>query len=316
MRRFARSTLLLALLVSGLAPVAHGQEAFPGQNELAAGLTCHRNLDLVCARTRLEKALATFSPEGDPDFLEHVRTARWVLTLCHVARDDLGLAEKELHTLLLLDPSFHLPAGDHPPKIRYVFEQAKEKIETSRKPDPVEDDPKPDPKPDPVPDPKDDPAAVVPKTDPPLPYRFSAHAYLVGLFGEDADKVSSGPGAGLRFGWQASGSLSIDLGFNYAYHPTADKNAPLQSMALFMAGRFSVPAGPLAVRLGGGMGVLAMGVADRYDNWGFNMAASASLVWPPQGSWGLSLELNPSVLITAGGSSFYLPVGLAGEVRW
>ena len=44
--------------------------------------------------------------------------------------------------------------------------------------------------------------------------------------------------------------------------------------------------------------------------------AGLGLVWPPQGPCGLALEFQPSIWITADGNSFYLPIALAGDVRW
>ncbi len=299
--RAAWLTVCSILLIPAAAPA---EETFPGQIDLAAGLACHRNLDLECARARLERALAVFGPEKDPDYLQHVRTARWVLALIHTASDDLGRAEQELRTLLVLDPGFELPPGDHPPKIRYIFEQAKAGLAVERKPDPPPAPPLPLPeveRPAPGPDER---------------FRITLGARIVILFGDDAEAASSGPGAGLRFGWLATDLLTIDLSYEYAYHPTADSDAPYQAMSLAMAGRFDLPVGPIGVRLGGGLGVLAAGTRDRYDHWGLVLSGTAALVWPPGGSWGLVVEAQPSLMIVAEGVSFFGPIGLAGEVRW
>ena len=167
-----------------------------------------------------------------------------------------------------------------------------------------------------------------PKTPPPPPvtrrpapkpenrFWMAAAARVVALFGYDAEVASTGPGAGLSFGWLATELLKIELSYDYAYHPRVDGDGALQSMSIGLGGRFDLPAGPFGARLGGGLGVLAMGTGDRYDHWGLTLAASAALVWPPDGALGLALQVQPSLVVTAGGSSFFLPIGLAGEVRW
>lgn len=313
MGRFLLTLGITICLATSAAPAG---EAFPGQFHLAAGLACHRNLDFDCARNRLEQALEAFSPEADPNYMQHVTTARWVLTQIHVAADDLGKAERELKALLLLDPDFDLPPGDHPPKLRYVFEQAKSEVDAARKPDPVpEPDPGPEPDPDLPPDPEP-PVAPLPAPPARLPFRLSAGAGLVALFGDDAEAASPGAGALLRFAWDATEVLSIDVSFDYAWHATDERDAPLQHMALALGARTDLDLGPVGLRLGGGLGVLATGTADRYDHWGFTLAGAVGLVWPLAGAWGLVIEVRPSVLVTAGGSSFYLPIGLSGEVRW
>ena len=68
--------------------------------------------------------------------------------------------------------------------------------------------------------------------------------------------------------------------------------------------------------MGGGVGVLSMGTEDRYDHWGIVLRATAALAWPARGNFGVAFSLRPSYVITAGGSSFYLPVGVALEMRW
>ncbi len=307
-----RLGLLIASALGGLvAPAAPAGEAFPGQGHLAAGLACYRNLDFDCARTRLEQALGAFSPEADPDYLQHVRQARWRLVQIHLATDDLGRAERELRTLLLLDPGFALPPGDHPPKVHYLLEKARAKTAPATKPaaDGAEN---PSPERSPTPPPAD---TVRPVPPPPTPFRLSAAARLVALFGDDAAAADCGAGAELRFAWQALAGISAALSLDYAYHATAD-DAPLQSLALGLDARYELPLGPLGLRLGGGLGVLAMGTADRYDHWGLDLSAAVGLVWPRDGRWGLRLELEPALLITAGGRSFYLPAAVAGEVRW
>ena len=65
-----------------------------------------------------------------------------------------------------------------------------------------------------------------------------------------------------------------------------------------------------------GAGALAMGTRDRYDHWGFSLGILTALAWPADGNWSLLVSVLPSVVITSGGSSFYLPVGLSGELRW
>jgi hypothetical protein len=300
--------LLIASALCGVAaPAALAGEAFPGQGHLAAGLACYRNLDFDCARTRLERALGAFSPEADPNYLQHMRQARWRLVQIHLASDDLGRAERELRTLLLLDPDFALPPGDHPPKVHYLLEQARAKTtaHTAGAGGRTSDRTK-----------TGSPTANEPPAPPAAPFRLSAAARLVALFGADAAAADSGAGAELRFAWRATSHISAALSLDYAHHATAAADAPLQSLALGLDARYEVALGPLGLRLGGGLGVLAMGTADRYDHWGLDLAAAVGLVWPRRGFWGLRLELEPALLITAGGRSFYLPASIAGEVRW
>jgi hypothetical protein len=309
-------------LVCWLAPCpALAQEAYPGQNNLAAGLTCYRNLDMRCAKARLETALAEFSPEKDKEYLSHVREARLILAMIMVAADELEKAENEFKTILLLEPGFKLPAGDHPPKVLYVLERAREDIAAQKKkatrPKVIKPPEKKDP---PVKKPEKKPE---PKIEKPLPapeqfemFSLQAEARLVALFGKDADVLTSGPGAALSFAIRTSKWLSLSTTFTYTYHSAGDENPALQVMALSLGGYTGFEIGAFLIRVGGGLGTLAMGTRDRYDHWGFTLGLDAALIWPAKGIWGLSLAIHPALAITADGSSFYLPVGLAGEVRW
>jgi tetratricopeptide (TPR) repeat protein len=289
-----------------LAFPATAQEAYPGQNNLAAGLTCYRNLDYDCALARLETALSEFSPEKDDHYLQHISEARLTLAMIYVARDNLDKAEKEFKTLLVLIPDYDLPKGDHPPKVRYIFDRAKK---SATRPPIKKPEPEPEPKPVPVP-------APVPVPEKPPKWSLSAQARLIALFGEDADKASSGPGAALAFGFSTSDWLTLQIAFAYSHHSAVDEDTALQTMSLSLDGvsRFDFEA--IELRLGAGVGVLSMGTQDRYDHWGFTLQATAALAWPASGAWALVMGLHPSLLITAGGTSFFLPAGLSGEVRW
>lgn len=309
----------IAFVLLAAIPAA-AEEAYPGQNNLAAGLTCYRNLDYDCALARLETALSEFSPEKDRQYLKHVSEARMVLAMIHVSRDNLDKAEAEFKTLLVLIPDYDLPEGDHPPKVRYVFDRAKKSVTRPplKKPDP-----------DPaaqsttlkvlrVPDLERKPPPPVVKKPAPSPtlWSLSAEARLIALFGDDADKASSGPGAALAFGFSTSSWLTLQIVFGYSYHSAREEDIALQTMSLSMEGLVKIDLSAIELRLGGGVGVLSMGTEDRYDNRGFTLQAMAALAWPASGSWALVLGLHPSFLITAGGSSFFLPAGLCGELRW
>jgi hypothetical protein len=275
------------LLISLAFPAA-AEEAYPGQNNLAAGLTCYRNLDYDCALARLETALSEFSPEKDDHYLQHV-----------------DKAEQEFKTLLVLIPDYALPKGDHPPKVRYIFDRAKKSVEKK----PIKKPPKPPKKVVPVP-------APVPVPEVEHPWSLSAAARFVALFGDDADQASSGPGAALAVGFATSDWLTLQVAFAYSHHSAVEEDTALQTMSLHMDGLVKIDLSAVELRLGGGMGVLAMGTQDRYDHWGFTLQATTAVAWPASGSWALVLGLHPSVLVTAGGSSFFLPAGLSGEIRW
>jgi hypothetical protein len=309
-------------LICFLAPFwAQAQETYPGQNNLAAGLTCYRNLDMSCAKARLEIALTEFSPEQDREFLSHVRESRFMLAMIMVAADELEKAENEFKTILLLEPGFELPAGDHPPKVLYVLESAREDIAAQKKKATRPEIVKPPEKKDPPvisPAKKPEPKIVKPL---PVPEQFDkfslqAEARLVALFGKDADVLTSGPGAALSFAIRTSKWLSLFSTFTYTYHSAGVGNPALQVMALSLGGYTGIEIGAFIIRVGGSLGTLAMGTQDRYDHWGFTLGLDAGLTWPAKGIWGLSLTIHPSIAITADGSSFYLPIGLAGEARW
>ena len=297
--------LAVIMLISLVFPAA-AEEAYPGQNNLAAGLACYRNLNYDCALARLETALSEFSPEKDEHYLQHVSEARLVLAMIHVARDNLNKAEQEFKTLLVLIPDYKLPKGDHPPKVRYIFDRAKK---SASRPKIKKPEPKPEPKiePEPAPEPEPEPAH---------PWSLSAAARLVALLGEDADKAQSGPGAALALGFATSNWLTLQVAFAYSYHAAVQDDPALQTMSIMMDGLVKLDLSAVELRLGGGVGVLAMGTRDRYDHWGFTLQATTAVAWPASGSWALVLALHPSVLVTAGGTSFFLPAGLSGEIRW
>jgi tetratricopeptide (TPR) repeat protein len=320
--------LIVILLISCWLPAA-ADEAYPGQNNLAAGLTCYRNLDYDSALARLETALSEFSPEKDPDYLKHVSEARLTLAMIYVARDNLGKAEKEFKTLLILIPDYDLPKGDHPPKVRYIFDRAKKSVTRLpvKKTVPVPSVSQPSPSSalsvpgsqsegGPDPEIKPPPPVVKQPAPPSSQWSLSAQARLVALFGEDAEKAQSGPGAALAFGLSTSNWLTLQIAFAYSHHPAVEEDTALQTMSLSMDGLVTIDLLPVELRLGGGVGVLAMGTDDRYDHWGFTLQATAAVAWPASGSWALVLGLHPSVLVAAGGSSFFLPAGLSGELRW
>jgi hypothetical protein len=276
----------------------------------------------------MEKALTEFSPEKDPNYLEHVGAARLALALIAVAADDLQAAEREFATLLLINPDFTLPAGDHPPKVRYVFKQAQDAAASKRKkaerpPVPPKDAVAPvnPPKPpeirtEPPKDPVKEPVAKTAKPAAPWRYTLSGELRAVGLFGGDTEAVYTGPGAALGFSLQPTRWLLLSVAFAYAHHAVSHDRPDLQAFSLVAGGAWPLSLGPLQLRLGGAIGTLAMGTQDRYDHWGFLAQADVVLAWPRRGPVAVTLGLHPSLLATGGGSSFFLPVGLAVEARW
>jgi hypothetical protein len=326
--------LLLGPLHALAAEPANGEQ-FPGQLELAAGLVCFQNLDLTCARARLEAALQAFCPERDPDFLSHLQAARLRLAEIFAAEDDLDRAEQQFEQLLLICPGFELPAGEHPPKVRYVFEAARQAMvrqtEAAQRPD-LEPAPLSQPVGSPTPEPG--PRATPPSADSgpspsgPAEDGSSVEAFRLGLsgqgvvlFGEDARAVHAGAGAGLHFAWARplgeDLTLGLEIAYAYAFHASRAEDGPaLQSMSLAATGVLELPLGPLGLRLGLGLGAHAMGIRDRYDHWLALLQLRAGLWWPRAGPWSLGLELQPSLLISLTESSFCLPLGLGAEVRW
>lgn len=302
------STLLLVWFVLLDIP-ASANEAFPGQLELAKGISCYSELDLNESLSHLQKAVANLSPEKDPDYMQHMRTARWIIVLIHVASDDLQRAEKELTTLLLLDPGFELPPGDHPPKVRYVFQQAKEKIKKKESSTPAIKAPANEHKP------KKNPFI---KTAPDSGTRIllGVTGSVVLLFGEDAKAASSGPGMTILFGYRLAPKISATAELEYSYHPTSLTGIALQTAALRIGAEVCVLSKPLDISIGADLGALGMGTQDRYDHWGFNLAGSLTLAWPPSGTWAMIVKLQPSVVITSSNASFYLPVCAGAEARW
>ncbi len=297
-------------------------ESFAGQIDLAAGLTCYHEMDMGCARARLESALSSFSPENDRHYIVHVSQARLILAMIHVAADELEKAESEFKTILLLDPGFRLPPGDHPPKVIYIFKRAKTTYETARKKKekmagntatvtrPAVTKPIPA-------------APIIKKIPTPathgrvfLPWSISPEARFVVLFGNDAGALAAGPGAALSVAFRSFERLALQAGFSYAHHASTSSGPALQTVSLSLGACTTFPLDPVEFRAGGSLGVLSMGTADRYDHWGFTLGLATSVAWPRRGSWALVVSLYPSLVITAGGSSFFLPIGLSGEMRW
>jgi hypothetical protein len=309
--------LLLALL--GGARPAPAQEAFPGQNDLAAGLACHANLDLECARARLERALAVFSPEGDSDYLAHVTAARQALAFLAVANDDLQAAEQHFLTLLLVHPSYALPPGEHPPKVVYVFGQAQESLARQRKATRP-----PVPKTDPPPKPREEPKKTQPppqitRPAPPPPqsrWAFAAEGRWNFLFGSDADVVEGGPGTELQARYRLNDWVRVQAGLAYAYHPLVRGEPALQSLSLVVGAQWYLPLWRVEGRLTWNLGVQAMGTAGRYDHWLGLIQLGLGLAWPADGPVAAVLSAYPSFLMMEHFSSVFLPIGLALEVRW
>ena len=304
------SACRLGLLLVWLAPTPiSAQQDYPGQIDFAAGLVCYQNLDMACALSRLQKALRAFSPESDPQYLQHVRSAHWTLTLIHVAADDLYLAEKELMTLMLSDPAFVLPPGDHPPKVRYIYQQVQTKL--GQTPPRQKPPPKKSAAPVPVP-----PASIDHTAPARYTMRLAPMIRAIVLFGDDAQSIKPGPGVGLRFGLLALRNLWADVSLSYSYHSLQRDEGKLQSFTLTGAGHFEYQLPIVSLRVGLGMGVMSMGTQDRYDNWGFHLQLSGQLAWPESKFWAIVLGLNPSFVFTHDASSFYLPIDLALEFRW
>jgi hypothetical protein len=138
----------------------------------------------------------------------------------------------------------------------------------------------------------------------------------VSLFGDDSEVVGSGPGAALGAGFFLSEHWKVQAEFAYAYHPSATKDPALQAMSLESEVLRGLPTGAFRVYVGGGVGVLAMGTEDRYDHWGFVLRATAALGWPSRGRGSIRAGLRPSLVFTADGTSFYLPLSVSGEFRW
>ncbi len=288
---------------------AAGQEAFPGQNELAKGLSCYSELELQQALSHLEKALGLLSPGKDPNYMQHVKTAKWIMVLIHIAEDNLQAAEKELTSLLMIDPAFELPPGDQPPKVMYVFRQAKEKMKTQNKSSSRIAD-----KPHSVSKQKKSSsrkAFVIVSN-----WKLGMTGSVVLLFGNDAKAASSGPGMSLLFGYRIAPRISAIARFEYSYHTTNYEGVALQTAAMQLGAEICLLAQPLVVTTGLDMGALGMGTADRYDHWAFALSGSLNLAWPPEGAWAVLIKLSPSVVFTASNASFYLPVSAGAEVRW
>ena len=305
----------LVLFVFLSIPVC-AQEESSGQEELKKGLSCYSELDLKNALMHLRKALAGLSPDSDPEYMQHMRTARWIIMLIYLASDDLLNAEKELSTLLTLDPGFELPPGDLPPKVRYIFRQAKEKMKKKNESSSIA---------------SKNPAGGTNTDDKQLSskdqlskqapgsapfYRLGALGSVLILFGDDSRAAHSGPGITIVFGLKLAQGIFTTIEFDYSYHPTEQGGMALQTAAMGLGADFSILSGPLNLTIGANIGALGMGTADRYDHWGLNLAGCFSLAWPPEGTWALVIKTRPSLVITSSDASFYLSVATGAEVRW
>jgi len=321
---------LLSLALSG-AP-ALGGEAFPGQADLAAGLACLSSLDAEGARSHLERALARFSPEADPEYIAHVVEARRHLATLAVARDDLTEAEAQFAAILAVDSGFALDDADPPPKVRYVFEQARQKRErlkarASRPP--VARAPEPSPPPAAAVEPP--PAQAAPAPTPPrsdirgappagtesaVEIRAGAGGGGIFLFGRDAESLSAGAGAGLAlsFGWARKWNLGLLLA--WGRHASDSGAGTLQHLSAAATGALTPDAGPLELRLGLGAGALAAGTRDRYDHWGALFFCDLGLRWPAREFLALVLSLRPSAWLTPSDTSFFLSLQGGLEFSW
>lgn len=299
----------------GFAPttVAQAAEDFPGQAELSAGLACWRNLELDCARRHLELALSRFDPGRDKLYRQHVSTTRYTLAMIHVARDNLAAAEQEFFSLLLLQPDFELPPGDHPPKELYVLDQARKRLNRSRagqaKPAGRTQAPA-------LPAPTR-PVSARRSAGRYRPWRAGARADLAILFGRDSETLYHGTSASIFLSHRLFSNLALGLELSYDRHGQRRSASALQQLAAGLTLEISWPLGArwrLDVRTQAG--VLAMGTRDRYDHWGARLMAGAVLAWPRGGAWSLGLTLLPALVATADGASFYLVAGLGGEIDW
>lgn len=332
---------IFGLMLLGLAAGPGGAgEAFPGQADLAAGLACLSNLDTDCARSRLEQALSRFSPEADPDFVAHVIEARQRLAVLAVARDDLAEAEAQFSAILAIDSGFSLADADPPPKVRYVFEQAKQKrkrlqARAARPPlattAPVPDGAAAAPPHTATPAIEAPPAKATPATvaekkpasfATPQPkarsWRILAGAEGGGvfLFGRDAEALAAGAGASLSFGCALPSDLQLRIQLAWGRHEDTAKDMALQHLSAVAGGAFAPRLGSMRLRLGASAGALATGVRDRYDHWGALLQAETGLSWPASGSLALSLSLRPSLFLTGDGASFFLSASAGMEFSW
>ena len=301
---------------SDAAPAAPAGEDFPGQAELAAGLACWRNLELDCARQHLEQALSRFDPGRDRLYLQHVSTTLFTLAMIHVARDDLAAAEQEFYSLLLLQPDFELPPGDHPPKVGYVLAQARKRL-TRRQARSVESPPRQHPAAPPAGKEARVTAPSPPATSPRRPWQAGARADLVALFGSDSEVLYPGAGASIFLARRVARHMGLGLEVSYAWHAQRRPAAALQQLSAGLTLSVTLPLGASwHVDLRTQAGVLAMGTRDRYDHWGARLGAGVVFRWPRSGNWSLGLALLPALVATADGVSFFLVTGLSGEVDW
>ncbi len=301
----------MTALLLGLVLLMQPAGQFPGQQELAAGMACWEALDSDCARRHLEESLEKLDPDNDPHYMEHVTLARWTLTLIRLAADDLAGAEQELRLLLLLDPAFTLPEGEHPPKIRYIFEQAKEQIEQARR------QALKTPVPETTPPAEETPAVTV---EPPPPVRrdwsFEVQGRLPLVFGRDAEVLHPGAGVTLAASRRLSPWFKLAVEAGWSRHELKDGTTALQEFTLGVAGEVPWQLGPVEMALRAGVAALALGTYDRYDNLGAVLSLGPVLAWPADTRFSLRLWLAPALALASSGTSFFLPLGLGGRLEW
>lgn len=305
---------LLVICAMWVSRPVMAEEPFPGKDEFSKGMACYSELELHEALIHLKKSLAQLSPDKDPDYMQHLRTAKWIMVLIHLASDDLQSAEKELISLFELDPGFELPPGDHPPKVRYVFDRAREKaLKKKTRLNKAKSTKEGNPEASAAKEPKSIQHPLSPG-DKNIELGLSACVFL--LFGDDADSVSSGPGMMLTFAYMIIPGLFATADFDYSYHPVYGGAPALQSAALHAGAQYYLLSQPIKINIGLSLGALGMGTQDRYDHWGLDMASSLSVSWPPFAAWALAMELRPSLVITSSNASFYLPISAGVEARW
>jgi hypothetical protein len=222
---------------------------------------------------------------------------------------------------LLIQPGFQLSPDDYPPKVVYIFEQAKGSLaEQSKKSTrPKTGDQKAHLDQQDIKQPEQTQTTTTHTTTGSLSYNLPDFRWYISpegrwviLFGEDSDSFSSGPGASLTTGVLLNQLLNLQLSFAYAYHPSVMDLPALRSMSLNLEFLFRISLSPFALRFGGGAGVLSMGTGNRYDHWGLNTQLCVSVVWPENGWWAIVISIHPSWVIIQKDSSFYLPLGVSG----
>jgi len=310
-------TGLMVLLL--LAQPAPPKEA-PGLVELAAGLGCWDNLDAECAASYLKQALERFDPTRDDKYLQHVTQARWALAQVYLAAEDLSAAEGQLSLLLALNPDFNLPAGEHPPKLIYVFEQARrkalaEKKTASRPPLPAKEPKLPAPVPTPA-EPKSQPVEISRQPAYPAKWFFEARGRADVVFGDDARALWPSGGVELGLGRRMTPVLAGGFVAGWSRHSLRQVQSALQQFALGLFGDFYQRAGAieLVFRLQGA--AAAMGTRDRYDNFAALLDLGLGLLWEITPSFELTTWIAPQAVILAGGVSFRLGLTLGLRLPW